>query len=1530
MRRATKTMAITAVLLLAMPVAFYFGFLQVSAQSQVEPLVLWQANQTMPVTALAISADGSTIVVGTGNETCGAVSIYLKAAGPAQVPKRYPSTPCAWGRVRDIAMDRVLGCGQNVIVGTERQGTTAPGMVILLERSVVGLACGAFGTNVFEYAVQPELAATDDPSVTSVAIDWGGFSFVAGTDHGSLLFFNTATMKRTESPSSRYNGPLSEKNLQVKAGMVQEDATVPRTQGITAVAVGNAQDQKLARVVASTSWGEVWLFQASSITAGEPAVNATYPPSSAPRRLECLQGSPACMPITALDYTEDAAEPRWIAVGYGHPMGSARALLLREDQDGIHDGPADKVSAPPLSPTGTAITALALSDNTVFRRAGHAAFLVGTDDGDVQSIRSDSHASDAGRITNSWKAEDYGKSIRDAAMTRDARHMAVADSAGVVRMFDAYLSDEEMEGSASARNGATGNVWERQFADESVDRLAIADDGTLVAGTDGGAIYTFAAPPTAKTRICFGVDPMALDCSGGESPTIRKTQWIRLDDTTSSPDVKIKESRWVIEHFEGGVWVNAAHPDVNAVKDVTFGPDFYQANLTKIGKFRYVQTVEDQTGNSLVSNGVVILNTPLGSRDGVTDRNGAEFQVTGTGPGVTLKAAPTTVQRNENVAFTAKASDVDGNITEYVFSFGDGVTRKVLPPANTTVYAYPRSGTWPASVRVRDDDGNFRTSNVVRIEVLGGDVKCVTACPADDHAFLPFSPVREVEVTNDGAYAVGCGGSGAKGGFRWWRIDADVANDTKKLVQKAGEATTAVTFCDVSESGLISSYGFDNGKVSSQWLGNLTKRTFTPPGPAVALRGLVMSDDGRWIVTCDAKGVVRVFNTDVQDGPREAHDMAPTCRGLAGVGNGESFVVLGSDGKAYLFRRGSVAGGPKDSLVLGGTGNAIDVQRALGTASRYYGAVGLRDGTLQFITLLGDELISNGKNRTAGTTNQGPVNVTISENEGSFVVYAGYANGGVLKFASSAAKNSKGEWTAVATAPAPGTGTRRVNALDLSGRLAAPQGILNARHLVLGVQNGLGGKFDTIHDAAVYTFRARDATPTPIVSVSISDRGLILAGDLRCTVSGVVGSCVYLLVEPPTSDFQAGAWNGSAVVAGTLGAGTVSTFDAGLTLDGFRTPTTYQWDFDGDTVTDATGRYANFTYANAGTYTVRLTATDDGLTAPKKDRILKKVTVAGGPPIACLQVTPTTLLTLQEFAFDARCSRDPGGALVEYCYSFGDGAGVCVGGPQIRHMYLDDGVYSARVTVRDNSGLRATSAPVNVTVLNRVPTAAFTVEQENFQNATNHVDANRDAAFNGTASSDRDGAVVRYVWDFGDGGTANTTQPIVTHRYLTVGEFTVRFFVLDDDEARSPIVARLLRADDSIRVENITLSHDPDPDNRQEEIDQPSTGRLLVQDQAGVNVEGAKCLVEYYYDGPADPNGRPPLEDAKDPYATQTVTTAANGTASFTVPFNDPDGVYVPGRFRLLVDCGKSGTTFGDTEWHIDARREWWIGPPPT
>lgn len=60
--------------------------------------------------------------------------------------------------------------------------------------------------------------------------------------------------------------------------------------------------------------------------------------------------------------------------------------------------------------------------------------------------------------------------------------------------------------------------------------------------------------------------------------------------------------------------------------------------------------------------------------------------------------------------------------------------------------------------------------------------------------------------------------------------------------------------------------------------------------------------------------------------------------------------------------------------------------------------------------------------------------------------------------------------------------------------------------------------------------------------------------------------------------------------------------------------------------------------------------------------------------------------------------------------------------------------------------------------------------------------------FDASASTDRDGEIARYEWDFGDGATAATGSPTASHAYASPGVYRVKLTLTDDEGCSTAFV----------------------------------------------------------------------------------------------------------------------------------------------
>lgn len=152
-------------------------------------------------------------------------------------------------------------------------------------------------------------------------------------------------------------------------------------------------------------------------------------------------------------------------------------------------------------------------------------------------------------------------------------------------------------------------------------------------------------------------------------------------------------------------------------------------------------------------------------------------------------------------------------------------------------------------------------------------------------------------------------------------------------------------------------------------------------------------------------------------------------------------------------------------------------------------------------------------------------------------------------------------------------------------------------------------------------------------------------------------------------------------------------------------------------------------------------------------------------------------------SFDASQSSDNDGEIDFYRWNFGDGTSELLA-KQPTHTYQQDGMYTVTLTVIDDLGATDTvtfSVPVGVDA-NQRPTA---VPGGPYQGNEDEI-----VVFDGTQSSDSDGTISEYIWDFGDDTTGSGAT--ITHSYDQPGSYLVTLTVTDnygDSHAESTTVS---------------------------------------------------------------------------------------------------------------------------------------------
>ena len=203
---------------------------------------------------------------------------------------------------------------------------------------------------------------------------------------------------------------------------------------------------------------------------------------------------------------------------------------------------------------------------------------------------------------------------------------------------------------------------------------------------------------------------------------------------------------------------------------------------------------------------------------------------------------------------------------------------------------------------------------------------------------------------------------------------------------------------------------------------------------------------------------------------------------------------------------------------------------------------------------------------------------------------------------------------------------------------------------------------------------------------------------------------------------------------------------------------------------------------------------------------------------------PEDISTEDSVMFDGSGSYDPnddtnGNGIIDgieidnctYKWDFGDNqSSVLSNSPYANHSYSGPDEYTVRLTVTDPRGqISRDDLMVIVLAPNSIPVAVIEVILPT--GITTH-DTYDEVQFKGETSFDPDndtgGAVVKYIWDFGDGN--NSTEKNPTHRYADGAQYTVSLTVVDDRGDSSVVTTKVVLINN--RKPEAKIRPLPDPD----------------------------------------------------------------------------------------------------------------------
>jgi len=292
---------------------------------------------------------------------------------------------------------------------------------------------------------------------------------------------------------------------------------------------------------------------------------------------------------------------------------------------------------------------------------------------------------------------------------------------------------------------------------------------------------------------------------------------------------------------------------------------------------------------------------------------------------------------------------------------------------------------------------------------------------------------------------------------------------------------------------------------------------------------------------------------------------------------------------------------------------------------------------------------------------------------------------------------------------------------------------------------------------------------------------------------------------------------------------------------------TYHIRIDGVGAGDPSTGYSD--YASIGQYTISGTVPSPG---------------TNQPPTAVASAAPTSGPGPLNVNFSSAGSSDSDGSISSYSWTFGDGSSSSAANPT--HIYTSEGTFIATLIVTDNGGL-SSSATVTITVApppNKSPVAAASATP-----AGGYAPLN--VSFSSAGSSDPDGTIAAYAWNFGDG--ANSTLANPSHAYNATGNFTATLTVTDNQGAtNSKSVLTMVTSDPNrvLYVAGIVMSTVPARTG--------TSARAVVTIWSSAGAVGAGIFVTGRWSGLVT--------------GTSTVATDASGIATFTSKATRKSGTF--------------------------------------
>lgn len=240
--------------------------------------------------------------------------------------------------------------------------------------------------------------------------------------------------------------------------------------------------------------------------------------------------------------------------------------------------------------------------------------------------------------------------------------------------------------------------------------------------------------------------------------------------------------------------------------------------------------------------------------------------------------------------------------------------------------------------------------------------------------------------------------------------------------------------------------------------------------------------------------------------------------------------------------------------------------------------------------------------------------------------------------------------------------------------------------------------------------------------------------------------------------------------------GTSVKFTTGLSLDEIRS---FNWNFGDGTVLDTFSNNVNHIYRSTGNYTVRLIITN---VLGCRDTLVKNLGMRVNGPIANFTATvPGTCLNTP-VVFSDHSVTDGINPIKNFAWQYGDGKSDTLLAPPFQHAYSGEGKYTVKLLITDSVGCTDSFALASPIIVSK-PVAKF-ITKDSITCPSKPVQFTNQST----------GPNLGYLWNFGDGTTSATANPL--HTYTNTGSFDVSLVITDQygcsDSLRKPALINIV------------------------------------------------------------------------------------------------------------------------------------------